>query len=72
MHDDDLDSGELGPLWRLVGAVISMVLVSEYVILGAATLALRALLGLAAEVWRRLLPPRDRPRDVAGRGAEAA
>ena len=51
--------------------VISMVLVSEYVILGAATLALRALLGLAAEVWRRLLP-RDRPRDVAGRGAEAA
>ena len=71
MHDDDLDSGELGPLWRLVGAVISMVLVSEYVILGAATLALRALLGLSAEVWRRLLP-RDRPRDVAGRGAEAA
>ena len=71
MHDDDLDSGELGPLWRLVGVVISMVLVSEYVILGAATLALRALLGLAAEVWRRLLP-RDRPRDVAGRGAEAA
>ena len=71
MHDDDLDSGELGPLWRLVGAVISMVLVSEYVILGAATLALRALLGLSGEVWRRLLP-RDRPRDVAGRGAEAA
>ena len=72
MHDDDLDGGERGPLWRLVGAAISVILVSEYIILGTATLALRALLGVAAEAWRRLLPPRDRPRGAATPGAEAA
>ena len=72
MHDDDLDGGERGPLWRLVGAAISVILVSEYIILGTATLALRALLGVAAEAWRRLLPPRVRPRDAATPGAEAA
>jgi hypothetical protein len=72
MHDDDLDGGGRGPLWRLVGVVISVMLVSEYIILGATTLALRALLGVAAGAWRRLLPPRDRPRDAAMPGAEAA
>jgi len=49
-----------------------VMLVSEYVILGTTTLALRALRGVAAEAWRRLLPPRDRPRDAATPGAEAA
>jgi len=72
MHDDDLDGGGQGPLWRLVGAAISVMLVSEYIILGTTTLALRALRGVAAEAWRRLLPPRDRPRDAATPGAEAA
>jgi len=72
MHDDDLDGGGRGPLWRLVGVAISVMLVSEYIILGATTLALRALLGVAAGAWRRLLPPRDRPRDAAMPGAEAA
>ncbi len=72
MNDDDLDGGRRGPLWRLVGAAISVMLVSEYIILGTTTLALRALRGVAAEAWRRLLPPRDRPRDAATPGAEAA
>ena len=72
MNDDDLDGGGRGPLWRLVGAAISVMLVSEYIILGTTTLALRALRGVAAEAWRRLLPPRDRLRDAATRGAEAA
>ena len=72
MHDDDVDGGGRGPLWRLVGAAISVILVSEYIILGATTLALRAPLGAAAEAWRRLLPPRARPRDAATPGAEAA
>ena len=68
MNDDDLDGGRRGPLWRLVGAAISVMLVSEYIILGTTTLALRALRGVAAEAWRRLLPPRD----AATPGAEAA
>jgi hypothetical protein len=71
MHDDDLDGGGPRLLWRLVGAVISMMLVSEYIVLVAATLTVRVLLALAAEAWRWLLPPHDSPRDVATPGAEA-
>src|SRR5438552_3636792 len=72
MYADGVDGGGRGPLWRLGGVAISVMLVSEYIILGATTLALRALLGVAAGAWRRLLPPRDRPRDAAMPGAEAA
>ena len=72
MHDDDLDGGGRGPLWRLIGAAISVTLVSEYIILVAATLAVRALFGLAAKVWRWLLPPHDDRSEVATPGAEAA
>jgi hypothetical protein len=31
MRDDDLDGDGRGLLWRLVGAVISVTLVSEYI-----------------------------------------
>jgi len=72
MRDDDLDGDGRGLLWRLVGAVISVTLVSEYIVLVAATLAVRVLFGLAAEAWRRLLAPRERPCDVTTPGAEAA
>ena len=72
MYDDDLDGEGRALLWRLVGAVISVTLVSEYIVLVAATLAVRALFGLAAEMWRRLLAPHDGSRDVATPGAEAA
>ena len=70
MYDDGDERRSL--LWRLVGAVISVMVVSEYLVLGAATLTLRALLGAAVEAWRRLLRRRDRRADVAARGAEAA
>ncbi len=72
MRDDDLDGDGRGLLWRLVGAVISVTLVSEYIVLVAATLAVRVLFGLAAEARRRLLAPRERPCDVTTPGAEAA
>ena len=42
MYDDGDERRSL--LWRLVGAVISVMVVSEYLVLGAATLTLRALL----------------------------
>ena len=70
MHDDVGEGRRLH--WRLVGAAISVMLVSEYIVLGVAMLALRALLGVAAEAWRRLMPRRDRARDASTRGAEAA
>ena len=72
MHDDDLDGGERGALRRVVGTLISVALVSEYIVLAAATLALRAVFGLAAEAWKLLWPPRDGFRDAATPGAEAA
>ena len=72
MHDDDLDGRVRGPLRRLVGATISVMLVSEHILRAAITLAFRALLGVVAGVWNRLLPPHDRPRDSTAPGAEAA
>jgi len=70
MRDDDLDGGARGPLWRLVGSVISVALVSEYIVLVAATLVLRAVFGLAGGVRRRL-SLREVPREATP-GAEAA
>jgi len=58
--------------WRLLGVVISVVLVSEYIVLVGITLAFRALLGAAAGVWRRLLPSNKRRREATISGAEAA
>ena len=75
MRDDDLAGDGRGLLWRLVGAVISVTLVSKYIkyiVLVAAMLAVRVPFGLAAEAWRRLLAPRERPCDVTTPGAEAA
>ncbi len=72
MHDDDLDGDGRGLLWRLVGAVISVTLVSEYIVLVAATLAARVLFGLTAEAWRWVFQLHDGSHDVATPGAEAA
>jgi hypothetical protein len=69
MYDDDLDARGRGLLRRLLGAALSVILVSGYIVLGAATLAV-VLFGLAADAWRRLL--RGSPRDANTPGAEAA
>src|SRR5437763_894297 len=55
-----------------VEVAISVMRVLEYIFLAAPSLALRALLGVAAGACRRLLPPRDRPRAAAMPGAAAA
>ena len=57
--------------WFTDGVALSVILLSGYIILGAATLAL-ALFGLAAEAWGRLLGLRGGPRDATTPGAEAA
>lgn len=72
MYDDDVDSTTRGRIWRVFGAVISMVLVSEYVVLAAGALFLRAVLRLVGEAWRWLLPEREEQRHRARPGADEA
>jgi uncharacterized protein HemY len=49
-----------------------VVLVSEYIVLAAATLVFRAIFGLAGKAWRWFLPERKRRRQAATVRAEAA
>ncbi len=71
MRDDDLGSEGRGVLRRLVGSVITVALISAYVVLAAATLSLRALLGLLSGVWRALSRREVTP-DPATPSTEAA
>ncbi len=71
MRDDDLGNEGRGLLRRLVGFVITVALVSEYIVLVAATLSLRALLGVASGVWTALSLRKVTP-DPAAPSTEAA
>jgi hypothetical protein len=71
MRDDDEEREMRGWLWRVLAAVISVVVVSEYVLLAAGTLIVRAVFRMAGDARRGLLPDRGRRRHGARARVEA-
>jgi hypothetical protein len=54
MRDNEFGGAKSGLLLRLVGAVVTVAVVSEYIVLAAMTLGLRVLVGGVVEAWSRL------------------
>jgi hypothetical protein len=68
MRTDDDDREMAVRFRKLVGGVISLMLVSEWVLLAASALVVRAIFSVGSRPWKLSLPDRERRRYRAGAG----